>query len=554
MKSLHMCVIVLGLLASSTVAMSSDRLVMAEEQINDITVLDFRYDSVIVFTKNGEDEQFLLLTDIRRVVLADCPTFSSAEAYFADGRYLKALLEYRKCKDESDAEWFAPLLAARMQFCEDNMPPGTVLPPEEDTPQDDEDNAPVHVETPVLESISISEMALEDAVDALAMMADYSIEIDWDALEDLDISKDATVTLATEAITLEEALTVICQQLDERVVVTQWNTEDCTVKMTSSGAAAANTGLYYVIPLRGGVGEEIIVNTLKRSFNVAKAEGANVVVLHIESPGGYITTKDDILDLLREKKKEFRIVAYITEAHSAAAMIALLCDEIIMAPGAAMGSCVPYTRRLDGTPEMVSAKFLAAELAKIRATAEEGGHDPLLAEAMINYEMLLCYNEPDEEGDEIEIIEGRGDKVIKGTHEILNLSAKEAVKYGLSLGVADDVESMSGYLGLDGWEEVSRRGYGIQEDWEEEYEALMKDLDDTFDDYDDKWDDLISAARRGRKSRAFKLINELQQQILGMKNRLSKYEDDLPWLDGYEDYFEDWLDDLKDIEEDIESW
>ena len=244
--------------------------------------------------------------------------------------------------------------------------------------------------------------------------------------------------------------------------------DDSSVK-TPIREASSSHAAYMVIPLYGAVGGEAHVDTLAKCFNVASAQRASLVILHIDSDGGLVGMKEEILDLLREKKQEFRIVAYVTEANSAAAVIALICDEIVMAPQGVIGGCVPSSRGADGAPEVI-AKRLAAEYADVRAIAKEGGHNSLLAEAMINCDMVLSYNETE---DGLELVKGKGDMVIKGAGEILNLSAQEAATYALALGVAGSVDEIKDHIGLDSWAEASRRGYAIQTSWEKELADAM---------------------------------------------------------------------------------
>ncbi len=214
-----------------------------------------------------------------------------------------------------------------------------------------------------------------------------------------------TVTTASgDAIELHEDNVIYIIRRDEDstgdIATVRPNSPDVEPRDNANVAQTANTGgdtddntetSYFVIPIRGIIGEEMIVRTLEMSFNVASARGADVVVLHIDSGGGRVETKHEILDLLREEREEFRIVAYVDDAQSAAAIIALACTDIIMAPGASMGSCVPYRIAPDGTPANVEAKFAAIEMASIRAIAEEAGHSPLLAQAMMDDEIVISY-------------------------------------------------------------------------------------------------------------------------------------------------------------------
>ncbi len=304
---------------------------------------------------------------------------------------------------------------------------------------------------------------------------------------------------------------------------------------------------YFVIPIYGTIGVEAHVDTLVKCFNVAAIQDASVIILHIKSGGGFVDAKNEILALLREKKKDFRIVAYVTEAHSAAAIIALLCDEIVMAPQGAIGSCVPYTTAEDGTPENIEAKFLAIEMAEIRAIAEEGGHNPLLAEAMINYEMVLGRNETD---DGIELVRGEGEEVIKSAEAILNLTAQEAVTYGLAIATTAELLDIKDHIAIESWTETSQRGIIIQRQWEQELSDALEKLNRLYERYDEDWDDLVAAYNANEYRRAFRLANQLQTRLRKVRGLAVKYEYILEEV-RYREYFDEWLKNLEAIEEKI---
>lgn len=84
-----------------------------------------------------------------------------------------------------------------------------------------------------------------------------------------------------------------------------------------------------------------LVHLVKRSTESIDRD--TVVILYINSYGGYLSSADDIIEIIRLKSKY--CIAWIdtgTKAVSAAAYIALSCRKIYMAPATVLGGIKPY--------------------------------------------------------------------------------------------------------------------------------------------------------------------------------------------------------------------
>ena len=76
---------------------------------------------------------------------------------------------------------------------------------------------------------------------------------------------------------------------------------------------------------------------LFRKLDAAKQQGADLVILEIDSPGGRLKESLEIAEYL-QKLDWAHTVAYVPrEAISGAAIVSLGCDEILMAPHARIG-------------------------------------------------------------------------------------------------------------------------------------------------------------------------------------------------------------------------
>jgi hypothetical protein len=103
-----------------------------------------------------------------------------------------------------------------------------------------------------------------------------------------------------------------------------------------------------VIPLHGQVGGlnrgrvsgTFDADMLRECFREAKRIGAVLVVLDIQSPGGYVCEMEAICEVIIAWSGQLRIVAYPREAYSAAAIIALCCRELAVAHDSRIGAAV----------------------------------------------------------------------------------------------------------------------------------------------------------------------------------------------------------------------
>lgn len=214
----------------------------------------------------------------------------------------------------------------------------------------------------------------------------------------------------------------------------------------------------YVLPITGAI-ELGLSGFLRRAIAEAKSTDAQAIILEIDTFGGRVDAAVEICKILSDAKP-LRTVAYVTnQAWSAGALIALACEEIIMAPGSSIGSAEP--RMGVGTgPEETDEKSVSAVRAKFRAVAEEHGHDPRLAEAMVDQDIELKLVTVQDETriltpEEIEQAKRRLRdrdieivRTITPAGKLLNLSAGEAQALGLATTLLPDRAALLAHLGL----------------------------------------------------------------------------------------------------------
>ena len=133
--------------------------------------------------------------------------------------------------------------------------------------------------------------------------------------------------------------------------------------------------------------EEFVIRQIDREV----AKGANLLIFHIDSPGGLVSSSDHIADYIAKlESKKVRTVAYIPDwALSGATMIALGCDEIYLLPDARFGDVEPIGIGKGGQFEHVPEKQLSDVRTILKTLAERKGRPGALVEAMADKDLLV---------------------------------------------------------------------------------------------------------------------------------------------------------------------
>ena len=190
-----------------------------------------------------------------------------------------------------------------------------------------------------------------------------------------------------------------------------------------SAQEADSDGAVVIIPIRGTI-EPGLGEFLDRAISEAEDNGASMIILDINTPGGRL---DTVLEMrTRILDSDVPIIAYVNrEAFSAGALITIASDQIWMAPAAVFGAATP----VDGaTGATAPEKTISAVRSVFRATAEEQGRDPVIAEAMV---------------DPAVVVDG-----LDSSTSLLTLSVEQAGAYGYLDGVASDRADLLEQLGM----------------------------------------------------------------------------------------------------------
>ncbi|MDQ2865086.1 MAG: ATP-dependent Clp protease proteolytic subunit [Candidatus Eremiobacteraeota bacterium] len=172
-----------------------------------------------------------------------------------------------------------------------------------------------------------------------------------------------------------------------------------------------------VVPIHGTV-DDGMAHLVERAVADANGSGARAIVLDVNSPGGLVASAFRIRDAVFNSKTP--VIAYVSErAYSAAALIALSANTIVMGPGASIGAAEP----IPGTPKTISA--LRAEF---ESTAIRNHRNATIAGAMVDKNVDV----PD----------------FKQTGSILTLNTNDALRAKIASATAADFNAFMQSEGL----------------------------------------------------------------------------------------------------------
>lgn len=149
----------------------------------------------------------------------------------------------------------------------------------------------------------------------------------------------------------------------------------------------------------------------------AKKINADIVIIEMDTYGGILTDAKEIVDRIMQYKKPVWVFIN-SDAASAGALISIACDSIYMSPGASIGAATVVT----GTGEKAPDKYQSYMRAIMRATAEENGRDPRIAEAMVDEDIAI-------------------DSVTEAG-QIVTFSTTEAIKFGFCEAKVESIEEI----------------------------------------------------------------------------------------------------------------
>ncbi|MCH8204505.1 MAG: hypothetical protein IID09_05040, partial [Candidatus Hydrogenedentes bacterium] len=153
-------------------------------------------------------------------------------------------------------------------------------------------------------------------------------------------------------------------------------------------ATADEAGDIVIVCRITGMIEPGVAVVVKRAVKEAKELGAKAIIFRVDTPGGRVDSAVEIASTIMEAP--CRTIAYIEGmgAISAGALISYSCDDIIMTPGSNIGAATPVIASAQGMLP-TGEKEVSFMRAKMRALAESNGHNPDIAQAMVDKDIEL---------------------------------------------------------------------------------------------------------------------------------------------------------------------
>jgi len=161
-------------------------------------------------------------------------------------------------------------------------------------------------------------------------------------------------------------------------------------------------------------------------------EDADLIILTLNTYGGLV----DAADSMRTKILNCPIPIYVlieNNAASAGALISIACDSIYMSPGSTIGAATVVNAQGEQVPD----KYQSYMRKKMRATAEQTGRNPDIAEAMVD---------PDK------VVEGISDE-----GKVLTFTVREAMQHGFCEAEVRSTNEILARAGIENYESIKFR-------------------------------------------------------------------------------------------------
>jgi len=169
---------------------------------------------------------------------------------------------------------------------------------------------------------------------------------------------------------------------------------------------------------------------VRRAIAEATEAGSAALIVEINTLGGRVDAAIQIRDALLDAS--IPTIAFVhRRAISAGALIALACDRIVMAGASTIGAAQPVLAGAPGgATQPVSEKTVSFLRKEFRATAEARKRPPLIAEAMVDADV---------------VVEGLSEK-----GKLLTLTTQQAIEAGIADSQADTIGALLKTLPLEG--------------------------------------------------------------------------------------------------------
>jgi hypothetical protein len=318
------------------------------------------------------------------------------------------------------------------------------------------------------------------------------------------------------------------------------------------------------------VGIYAVADVYRRVIKELKDEKVDIVVVRIKSGGGYLLEIQRLSDVFHnEYKKDFRLVAWIDSAISAAAMSAHAFEEIYFTPQGNYGACTGWS----GALQAVKGPELEQVLLMMEKISARGNHDPKIMRAMQisgkdeesaelkispPWGALSANIDPDTGKVEFFQDATTGSVVLNpaGGVNVLTFNANTAAKVKFSSGTASTMDELAKAMGLTEVEWVGRKDkeyiwpISRAEDEMLRFRKQTKLDESSLNRYYNNFLNFMQLAQQANERERGKFLGQARQALNQIKNMVKNNPNFalLQW--GGPDEFKRWVEEReKDIRE-----
>lgn len=142
-----------------------------------------------------------------------------------------------------------------------------------------------------------------------------------------------------------------------------------------------------IITIRGEI-DAVTEKSVKRRIKLAETEGADAIVIELDTPGGEVGAVLEICNAIKRSSITNTVAWVNPNAYSGGAIVALACREIVASDNATLGDALPISVGLFGMindlPDAERQKFLIPLLVEVVDSARRNGYDEKLVQGIVS--------------------------------------------------------------------------------------------------------------------------------------------------------------------------
>jgi hypothetical protein len=236
--------------------------------------------------------------------------------------------------------------------------------------------------------------------------------------------------------------------------------------------AEADKIVVFILPMEGQVGIDIRHEEIDTLGEEADKSGpGQIVILAINSKGGFRSETLAIADSVFELGKRHHVVGWVRQALTSACAPALVCEGIYFTTEGVAGTNPDPLPAVDPAPAARDEHI--ARWVKI---AQRSGYSGHLVRAMMNQRSVCSYDKDEETGEVTFYGDESGQYVLDDERHYLCFNSQTAMHCGFSKGTADTEEELIRLLDLQKPYELSDYGRQLVAAWRETCATAKREI------------------------------------------------------------------------------